>query len=116
MKKNQDRKYPVSLFVMGFILNLTRNVLLLFFGFIFLFIGIWVKWCLLLGISLLLSNVAISLIQQIQIRNTTLNSDDPNFREWQDSILSSDWKDNVMNMVESKINDSDDDEDEEFED
>lgn len=113
MKKKQDRKYPASLFITGFILNLTRNFILLLFGFIFLFIGIWVKLCWQLGISLLLADVVISLIQQIQIRNTILNSDDPNFNELQDAMMSPDWKDNIKDIIETKMNEFDDDEDEE---
>jgi len=75
---------------------------------ILLIVGIWVKWCLFVGVALLLLDVIISLIEQIQIRNTTINSNNPNFKEWQDAILSSDWKNNIMDLTESKIDDTND--------
>lgn len=110
MKDNQDNKYPVSLFVIGFLMNLTKNFFLFFPGIILLIVGIWVKWCFFVGIALLLFDIIISLIEQIQIRNATMNSDNPDFKEWQDAILSSDWKNNVMDLTESKIDDTNDEE------
>ncbi len=103
MKDNQDNKYPVSLFVIGVLMNLTKNFFLFLPSIILLIVGIWVKWCLFVGVALLLLDVTISLIEQIQIRNATINSDNPNFKEWQDAILSSDWKNNIMDLTESKI-------------
>ena len=108
MKDNQDNKYPVSLFVIGVLMNLTKNFFLFLPSIILLIVGIWVKWCLFVGVALLLLDVIISLIEQIQIRNATINSDNPNFKEWQDAILSSDWKNNIMDLTESKIDDTND--------
>ena len=108
MKDNQDKKYPVSLFVIGVLMNLTKNFFLFFPSIILLVVGIWVKWCFFVGIALLLLDVIISLIEQIQIRSATINSDNPNFKEWQDAILSSDWKNNVTDLTESKIDDTND--------
>ena len=108
MKDNQYNKYPVSLFVIGVLMNLTKNFFLFLPSIVLLIVGIWVKWCLFVGVALLLLDVIISLIEQIQIRNTTINSDNPNFKEWQDAILSSDWKNNIMDLTESKIDDTND--------
>ncbi|MBQ6823506.1 MAG: hypothetical protein IJP27_02540 [Clostridia bacterium] len=108
MKDNQDNKYPVSLFVIGVLMNLTKNFFLFLPSIVLLIVGIWVKWCLFVGVALLLLDVIISLIEQIQIRNTSINSDNPNFKEWQDAILSSDWKNNIMDLTESKIDDTND--------
>ncbi len=112
MKEKQDRNYPISLFVIGFLMNLTKNFFLLFPGLIFLIIGIWVNWCFVVGLVLLLVDVLLSFVEQTKIRNATINSDNPNFKEWQDAILSSDWKENVQNLVEENIenntNESDD--------
>ncbi len=110
MKNNQDKKYPISLFVIGFLMNLTKNFLLFLPSIIFLVLGIWVNWCLTLGIVLFLIDVIVSLAEQTQIRNATLHSDNSNFKEWQDAILSSDWKDNIINLTESQINNSDNEE------
>ena len=108
MKDNQDNKYPVSLFVLGVLMNLTKNFFLFLPSIILLIVGIWVKWCFFFCVALLLLDVIISLIEQIQIRNATINSDDPNFKEWQDAILSSDWKNNIMDLTESQIDDTND--------
>ena len=108
MKDNQDNKYPVSLFVIGVLMNLTKNFFLFLPSIVLLIVGIWVKWCLFVGVALLLLDVIISLIEQIQIRNATINSDNPKFKEWQDAILSSDWKNNIMDLTESKIDDTND--------
>ncbi len=107
MKSNQEPKYPVNLFWIGFFMNMTKNFLLFFLAIILLIVGIWVKWCLILGLALLALDIIISLVEQIQIRNTTLNSDDPNFKEWQEAILSPNWKDNIINLTESKMENSD---------
>ncbi|MBP3391354.1 MAG: hypothetical protein J6L76_01030 [Clostridia bacterium] len=108
MKNNQDNKYPVSLFVIGVLMNLTKNFFLFLPSIILLIVGVWVKWCLFVGVALLLLDMIISLIEQIIIRNATINSDNPNFKEWQDAILSSDWKNNIMDLTESKIDDTND--------
>ena len=110
MKDNQDKKYPVSLFVIGVLMNLTKNFFLFFPSIILLIAGIWVKWCFFIGIALLMLDVIISLIEQIQIRSATMNSDNPNFKEWQDAILSSDWMKNVKDLTESKIDGTKDEE------
>lgn len=114
MKDNQDKKYPVSLFVIGVLMNLTKNFFLFFPSIVLLIVGIWVKWCLFIGAALLLLDVIISLIEQIQIRSATINSDNPNFKEWQDAILSSDWKNNVKDLIESKIDDTNDEDSNEY--
>ena len=113
MKKNNDKKYPASLFVIGFIMNLTKNFLFFYPGLILLFIGIWSDVCLKLGLCLLFADVAVSLIEQIQIRNTVLNSDNPEFEKWQNAMLSEDWRENIQNIIETKTDETDDDETEE---
>ena len=104
----KDKKYPVSLFVIGVLMNLTKNFFLFFPSIVLLIVGILVRWCFFVGIALLLLDVIISLIEQIQIRSATINSHNPNFKEWQDAILSSDWKNNVMDLTESRIDDTND--------
>lgn len=106
MKCNQCNKYPASLFVIGVLTNLIKYFFLFFPSIILLILGIWVKWCFFVGAALLLLDVIISLIEQIKIRSAVINSDSPDFKEWQDAILSFDWKNNVMNLTEYKINDT----------
>lgn len=112
MKNKRGKKYPVSLFVIGFLMNITRNFYLFYPSIILLIVGIGVKACATVGMAMLLADIIISLIQQIQIRNATLYSDNPNFSEWQDAILSSDWKENIKDLLESNLDDDDNDEDE----
>ena len=37
------------------------------------------------------------------IRHISLTSDDPNFKKIQKAILSSDWKENTINIVENRL-------------
>lgn len=102
MKNKQNKKYPISLFLIGFILNLIKNFFLLVPGLFLLFWGIWIEWCFIAGSSLLILDIVFSFFEQIQIRNTTINSDNPNFQEWQDAILSPDWKNNIHDLIDKK--------------
>lgn len=100
------KKYPQSLFWIGFITNVVGRFFFLFFpALILLFIGIWVKECLIIGLSLLTIDIILSLIEQLRIRKTTLENDNPNFTEFQDAILSPDWRENIKNIVEERIDD-----------
>ena len=103
MKGNGTPKYPAGLFWIGFLLNMTKNFFLLFPAILLLILGIFFEKCLLIGLALLILDIAVSFIQQIQIRNATLNSDNPNFREWQDAILSPEWKENITDLLGSKM-------------
>lgn len=100
-----DRKYPLSLFITGFITNmLFRYWFILLLAIILLIIGIWNENCLQIGIIFLGVDIALSLVEQWKVRKTMLEeSDNPDFREFQDAVLSGDWKQNVKDMVESKI-------------
>lgn len=108
-------KYPVNLFMIGFISNIIGRFFFLFFpAVILIIIGIWVKACLIIGLGLLGLDIVLSFGEQLILRNVTLNSDNPNFKEVQDAILSEDWKNNIMNIVEDKTsNNQDNDEQEE---
>ena len=103
MGEPKDKKYPISLFVMGVVMNLLKNIVLLLLALVFLVIGIGVKWCLELGLGLLALNVIIAVWQQLQIRKATLSSDDPEFQQWQDAMLSPDWMENIQKMTQQKI-------------
>lgn len=105
-----EKKYPLSLFIAGFITNIFGRFFFLFFpAVILLFIGIWVKVCLMLGLALLALDIALSFIEQLILRNVTLNSDNPNFAEFQDAMLSENWRDNIKNIIEGKISENQDD-------
>ncbi|MCH5198017.1 MAG: hypothetical protein J1E34_03830 [Oscillospiraceae bacterium] len=109
MEEKKKNKYPANLFRTGFFMNMIKNFYLLFPAIILLIVGIWVKWCLFLGLALLALDIIISLAEQLQIRNAALNSSNPNFKKWQDAILSPNWKDNIINLTESRIESSEED-------
>ncbi len=83
-----ERKYPLSLFLFGFITNVLFHFFWLFIpSIILLIVGIWVDWCLYAGITLLLIDVIVSFIEQMKIRQVILaDSDNEQFREFQDAV------------------------------
>ena len=104
-----NKKYPLSLFLIGFVMNIFGRFFFLFLpALIFLIGGIWNKVSFYIGAILLIFDVVLSFIEQLKIRSTTLNSDDPNFKEFQEAILSPDWKNNIKEIVEDKIEDEND--------
>lgn len=106
-----NNKYPTDLFIIGFISNIFGRFFFLFFpAVILLIIGVWIKSCIIIGLVLLTLDIILSFVEQLRIRKATLSSDNPNFTEFQDLILSNDWKNNIINMVEDKINENEDDE------
>ena len=103
-----DRKYPTSLFIFGFITNLLFHFFWLSLpAIILLIIGIFVKSCLYIGLALLLIDIVLSLIEQLRIRQTFLKeSDNPDFRAFQDALSNDgNWKDNIVELVNQKISD-----------
>ena len=115
-----NRKYPTSLFIIGFITNILFHFFWLFIPcIILLIIGIFVKPCLYIGLALWLIDIILSLIEQFHIRQAFLKeSDNPDFRaflEESDShefrafqnALSKDgnWRDNIGELLNQKISD-----------
>lgn len=104
-----EKKYPVSLFIFGFISNVVGRFFFLFFpAVILIIIGIWLKVGLIIGLSLLGLDVLLSFAEQLNIRNATMKSDNPNFKIFQDAILSKNWKNNIMDILEDKISEDQD--------
>ena len=83
------RKYPLSLFIIGFVRNfLVRNFLLFLPGVILLFAGIWVDWCLCASLALLCVDLIVSLVEQMRIRKTMLfPSNNEQFSKFQDAFF-----------------------------
>lgn len=72
-------------------------------GVLVLIIGIWVKICVYIGAFLFLTDVLLSLFEQMKSRKTVLKNNDPNFEEFQNAVLSPDWENNVKDFVKTKI-------------
>lgn len=83
-----DRKYPFSLFCIGFIANIFFHFIWLFIpSIILLIIGIFVDWCLYVGLALLAIDIIVSFIEQIRIRQAMLSdSDNEEFTKFQDAM------------------------------
>ncbi len=94
-------KYPAKLFWVGLAGDIVFRRFYLFVpAVVLLIIGIWVKLCLVIGLSLMLIDVLISLIDQLQIRKTMLTeSDNPDFSLFQEAVLSEEWEENVKDTV-----------------
>lgn len=104
-----NRKYPTSLFIIGFISNILFRYFWLFVpGFILMIVGIFVDSCLYIGTTLLLIDIVLSLIEQIRIRNTCLDeSDNPDFKAFQDALSKDgNWKENIGELLNQKISDT----------
>ncbi|MGN0518871.1 MAG: DMP19 family protein [Acutalibacteraceae bacterium] len=100
----KERRYPLSLFLIGFITNILFRFFWLFIpSTILLIVGIFVDWCLYVGLVLLVIDIIASFIEQMRIRQAMLSdSDNEQFRKFQDAVS----KDgnvfgNIRNRVEN---------------
>ena len=91
-----NRKYPTSLFIIGFITNILFHFFWLFIPcIILLIVGIFVKPCLYVGLALLLIDILLSLIEQFRIRQA-----------FQDALSKDgNWRDNIGEILNQKISD-----------
>ena len=98
------RKYPKSLFVMGFVMNLLIKFWYLFvLSLILRIIGIWIKACLYIVVILIVLDFIISLIYQMVLVNTFVNSSNLNMEEFQDAISTDNWSKSVRSIISEKI-------------
>lgn len=85
-------KYPVKMFWL-FVLT---NFLFHFFylsvpGIILCIVGIWVKFCLYIGLAILVLDLILSIIEQLRIRSAAVSqSENPEFNELMDAFCSPD--------------------------
>ena len=102
------RKYPSSLFIIGFVTNVLFHFFWLFVpAVILLIVGIFIKPCLYIGIAVLLTDVILSFIEQIRIRKAFLaESSNSDFRAFQDALSKEgNWRDNIAELMNQKIAD-----------
>jgi len=100
-----ERKYPLSLFVFGFITNVLFRFFWLFIpSIILLIIGSFIESCLYIGLALLILDLILSLIEQLKIYQAALQeSDNPDFCSFQDALSKDgNWRQNVMELVDKK--------------
>ena len=106
----KNRKYPISLFIFGFLMNIVFRFWVLFvLGIVFSVVGIFVKAFVNIGLAILLLDVALSFVEQMRLRQTFLEkSDDSDFEAFKD-MMSNDgnWMENVREFLNDKISNSD---------
>lgn len=106
----KNRKYPISLFIFGFLMNVVFRFWVLFvLGIVFSVVGIFVKSFVNIGLAILLLDVALSFVEQMRLRQTFLEeSDDSDFEAFKD-MMSKDgnWMENVREFLNDKISNPD---------
>ena len=106
----KNRKYPISLFIFGFLMNVVFRFWVLFvLGIVFSIVGIFVKSFVNIGLAILLLDVALSFVEQMRLRQTFLEeSDDSDFEAFKD-MMSNDgnWIENVRGFLNDKISNPD---------
>ena len=104
--KDQRPQYPASLFWTGVALSILRSFLWLIISTVLLLVGRTTPWCGAAGLAILALVVAVALIKQLSYRHTVLHSKDSEFADWQAAMLSPDWEENVKDMVQRAMNDT----------
>ena len=104
--KDQRPQYPASLFWTGVALSILRSFLWLIISTVLLLVGRTTPWCAAAGLAILALVVAVALIKQLSYRHTVLHSKDSEFADWQAAMLSPDWEENVKDMVQRAMNDT----------
>ena len=101
------RKYPLTLFIIGFLMNVVcRYTFLLFLSFVLLVVGFFVPPCRYLGAVALSLDLILSFIEQMIIRATFLkDSDNPDFKDFQNTMSKDgSWRNNLEQFLSSRMN------------
>lgn len=104
--KDQRPQYPASLFWTGVALSILRSFLWLIISTVLLLVGRTTPWCSAAGLAILALVVAVAIVKQLSYRHTVLHSKDSEFADWQAAMLSPDWEENVKDMVQRAMNDT----------
>ncbi len=102
------KRYPLKLFLMGFLMNFLRRPLLLLLSIVLLIFGIWVDSCKYIGGVLLAIDFALALGTQIVYVMYTMrdsDEDDQGWTDFQNAVHSKDWKNNMIDFVQSRMTD-----------
>ncbi|MBQ9743724.1 MAG: hypothetical protein IJW19_01215 [Clostridia bacterium] len=104
---DKEPRYPWSLFFAGLIINIITHIYLFVPGAAFLAVGLFIGKDFLkaIGLALVLAVFLVCLIDQIRIRNGVINSDNPNFEEWRNAMMSPHWRKNITDMLDKKMQD-----------
>ena len=108
-----NNKYNPKLFLVGFLLNLIRKIPLLLIAVVLALIGIKNRVCLYIAFGIFILALVWSLIQQIQIKYTVEHSNNPDFEPFAQAMMSDNWEEEIKDIVEKKIQESDENKTEE---
>lgn len=100
-----ERKYPKKMFWFFVLTNFLFHFFYLSFpGITLCLIGIWVKPCLWIGLSILLLDLILSIIDQLRIRKAAVTqSENPEFNELMDAFCGPDGLNAVGKILDEKI-------------
>lgn len=97
------KKYNSKLFLVGFILGISRKMPLVFLALVLGIISIWVEGCKAISIGLIILVVVWSLMQQIQAKYIVEHNDDPDFEPYANAMMSDNWRKDILKMVEERM-------------
>ena len=100
-----ERKYPKKMFWLFVLTNFLFHFFYLSIpGIILCVVGIWVKPCLWIGVTVLGLDAILSIIEQLRIRKAAVShSDNPEFNELMDAFCGPDGFDAVRRVLDEKI-------------
>ena len=100
-----ERKYPTKMFWLFVLTNFLFHFFYLSIpGIILCVVGIWVKPCLWIGVTVLGLDAILSIIEQLRIRKAAVShSDNPEFNELMDAFCGPDGFDAVRRVLDEKI-------------
>ena len=100
-----ERKYPTKMFWLFVLTNFLFHFFYLSIpGIILCVVGIWVKTCLWIGVTILGLDAILSIIEQLRIRKAAVShSDNPEFNELMDAFCGPDGFDAVRRVLDEKI-------------
>ena len=101
-----NNKYNPKLFLVGFLMNFLRKIPLLLIAAVLAIIGIKNQTCSYIAFGIVILALVWSLIQQIQIKYTVEHSDNPNFEPFAQAMMSDNWKEEIIDIVDGKIHES----------
>ena len=98
-------KYPTAPLILGLITDFfIRYFFLSIPSIILLIIGIWLKPCLYIALGLILLDLALCIIGWLKIKKTfETESDNPDFKAFQDSVGSHGWREGSKLFVEKQL-------------
>lgn len=98
------RKYPTKMFWLYVLANFLLHFLYLFIpGIVLCIVGIWVRFCLWIGLAILGLDMILSIIEQLRIRKVAITpSDNSDFNELMDAFCGPDNLDTVRKVVDKK--------------